>query len=302
MRCLPPLNALRTFEACARCLSLTAAARELCVTHSAVSHQIRQLESWFGQPLFVRHAGGIHLTRSGEILQRSAGQALAQLEQTCQQLRQAPSVDELVLGAPASFLANWLIPRLEQFEQAAPGITLRLQTRSQAEALLQGSVDLLIVSSNVPLPSGLQVTPLLAERTGPVCAPSWQPRPDGVAELLALPRLHTRSHPQAWRDWAHAQGQASDALSAGRHFDTLSLMLEAAAAGLGVAIAPDLLVEPEISRGRLLAPLGFTATGHSFASAVLASRAAEPALAQLLDWLQHAAGQLGEEGTAARAR
>ena len=175
MRRLPPLNALRVFEECARALSFSAAAQTLCVTHSAVSHQIRQLEEWFGQKLFIRHAGGIALTLSGETLQRTASQVLSQLEQTCAQLCQRPPRQELVIAAPASFLANWLIPRLELFEQAHPNIQLRLQTNARPEALLSGTVDLLIQSSSQLLPDSILSLPLLVERTGPVCAPDWHP-------------------------------------------------------------------------------------------------------------------------------
>lgn len=295
MRSLPSLNALRAFEACARRLSLTAAARELCVTHSAVSHQIRQLEAWFGQPLFLRHAGGVRLTPSGEILQQAASQALSQLEQTCDQLRQQARHRELVIGAPGSFLANWLIPRMEDLERAEPEIMLRLQTRNQAEALLRGDVDLLIVGSQQVLPAGLRVEALVGERIGPVCAPGWRPMPEQAATLATLPRLHTRSHPQAWADWANVSQLDPASLLAGRHFDTLSLMLEAAASGLGFAMAPELLVAAEVRRGRLVAPLGFVQTEHSVVCAVLAERALESPLAKLVVWLcQQARGGMGE--------
>lgn len=285
MRRLPPLNALRVFEECARALSFSAAAQTLCVTHSAVSHQIRQLEEWFGQKLFIRHAGGIALTLSGETLQRTASQVLSQLEQTCAQLCQRPPRQELVIAAPASFLANWLIPRLELFEQAHPDIQLRLQTNARPEALLSGTVDLLIQSSSQLLPDSILSLPLLVERTGPVCAPDWHPQPRSAEALAALPRLHTASHPAAWQEWAQAQSISFANMAQGRALDHLSLMLEAAASGLGIAIAPDLLVERELGRGRLIAPLGFIATGYHFALGILATRQEEPELKTLCGWL-----------------
>ena len=147
MRHLPPLNALRVFDAAARRLNFSAAAEELCVTHSAISHQIRQLEDWLGQPLFVRHSSGVHLTSAGLSLQQANGRALSLLEEACAKLAQTTQTSEIILGAPGSFLANWLIPRLERFENTHPQIRLRLQTSAELTELATRRVDVLIISA-----------------------------------------------------------------------------------------------------------------------------------------------------------
>ena len=184
MRHLPPLNALRMFEAAARSLSFSTAANELCVTHSAVSHQMRQLEAWFGQPLFVRHASGVRLTDAGVGLQQAASQALALLETRCGEIARSRTAREIVLGAPGSFLANWLIPRLEAFETSHPDIRLRLQTCTEFTELASGRVDALIVSGCAPWPRTLQATALVAERVRPVVR----------ARVAAAPEPCRRAH------------------------------------------------------------------------------------------------------------
>jgi DNA-binding transcriptional LysR family regulator len=290
MRTLPPLNALRVFDAAARRLNFSAAAVELCVTHSAVSHQIRQLEDWLGQPLFVRLRDGVRLTVAGSALQQAAALALGQLEEACARLRHDPPSSEIVLGAPGSFLANWLIPRLERFEREAPHIRLRLQTSAEVAELSAKRVDALIVSGR-DWPRTLSTTALVDDALGPVCARDWPQRPRQAAELAAMPLLHTRSQPHAWQEWAQSQGLDGAAFCAGRQFDHLPLMLEAAAAGLGVAIAPALLVERDIAAGRLVAPFGFARCGAAFTFCTLATRHDEPALTTLLGWLQREAQQ-----------
>jgi len=284
MRRLPSLNALRVFDAAARRASFSAAAQELCVTHSAVSHQIRQLEDWLGKSLFVRHAAGVRLTSAGLSLQQATEHALGMLESRCAEIAEPTRITEIVLGAPGSFLANWLIPRLDRFEAAHPDIRIRLQTSAAITELQAQRVDALIVSGR-SWPRQIAAVDLLEERIGPVCASDWPHRIRAPGELLSQPLLHTSSHPQAWSEWAVGQGLDPAGFGGGRQFDHLPLMLEAAVAGLGVAIAPELLVEREISRRRLIAPLGFVPSGAVFAFCTMSHRQDE-ALATLCDWLK----------------
>lgn len=294
MRRLPPLNALRVFEAAARQQNFSAAAEELCVTHSAVSHQIRQLEEWFGHTLFTRHAGGVRLTDIGRRLQQAVSPALSGLEEACAAILRSQNRSEVVLGAPGSFLANWLIPRLEHFEAAHPEILLRLQTATQMEDLLRGRIDALIVSGTAPWPAGLTATPLLEEWIGPVCAPDFPAAVNRVEKLAGYPLLHTSSRANAWPDWARTRGLTAGPWQQGRHFDHLPLMLEAVRAGLGIGIAPALLVERELAAGTLRAPYGFEPGANAFTLCVESSRATHPALRALSHWL-------GGEAAATRA-
>ncbi len=285
MRRLPPLNALRVFEAAARHLNFSAAAEELCVTHSAVSHQIRQLEEWFGHTLFSRHAGGVSLTDIGRRLLQTVGPALASLEEGSAAILRTQARSELTLGAPGSFLANWLIPRLERFEAAHPEILLRLQTSTETEDLLRGRIDALILSGAAPWPAGMATTPLLDEWIGPVCAPAYALNSYQATELLQLPLLHTSSRQSAWQDWATARKLGTGHWNRGRHFDHLPLMLEAVRAGLGIGIAPALLVERELAAGTLRAPFGFEPGPHAFTLCLENSRADTPPLDALRAWL-----------------
>lgn len=286
MRHLPPLNTLRVFEAAARRLNFSAAAEELCVTHSAVSHQMRQLETWLGQALFVRHAGGVRLTAAGQSLLQAASQALETLENCCTALQHAPLSSEITLGAPGSFLAHWLIPRLDRFEARYPQLRLRLQTSTTLDDLLQQRLDAQILASD-HWPQQVVATPLFDEQIGPVCAPHWPALASlkQARDLLGQPLLHTASRLNAWPEWAQLQQLDPHQFTQGRQFDHLPLMLEAAIAGLGIAIAPALLVEREIALGRLVAPLGFVASYAVFALCTTQKQAQESALLTLRDWL-----------------
>jgi DNA-binding transcriptional LysR family regulator len=287
MRRLPPLNALRVFDAAARRSSFSAAAQELCVTHSAVSHQIRQLEDWLGKPLFVRHAAGVRLTPAGERLQQATDDALMLLESRCGEIADSVPVTEMTVGAPGSFLANWLIPRLERFEAAHPGIRIRLQTSAEIAELQTQRVDALIVSGR-DWPRAIEAVALLEEKIGPVCAPDRVHDIHTPEDCQRQPLLHTSSHLQAWPEWAVEHGLDSALFKSGRQFDHLPLMLEAAVAGLGLAIAPALLVERDIAQGRLIAPLGFVSCGAVFAFCTMRNRQ-DDALMTLRDWLKHEA-------------
>jgi len=290
MRRLPSLNALRFFDSAARQSSFTLAAQELCVTHSAVSQQVRQLEEWLGCPLFERRAGGVHLTAAGLGLQRAAQEAFDLLERRCDELKRSTQPAELAVGAPASFLSNWLIPRLERFEALHPDIRIRLQTAADAALLNTQRVDALILAGR-DWPREWAVTPLFAETIGPVCSPAWAGRIRSPADVLDAPLLHTSSRPDAWKDWAARQGMELAPRQPGREFDHLGHMLEAAAAGLGIAIAPAVLVESELHRGWLAATLGFIESGAAFSLCTRKHAArADDVLERLRGWLLANAG------------
>jgi len=212
------------------------------------------------------------------------------LEARCNEIREHVEVDEIVLGAPGSFLANWLIPRLERFEASHPQLRVRLQTSSTLDELQKQRVDALISTGRAPWPRQISATPLFDEAIGPVCAPGAAQSIRQANDLVGLPLLHTTSRSQAWMEWAEVQGLNTAAFKEGRQFDHLPLLLEAAAAGLGIAIAPALLVEREFVHGRIVAPLGFSACGSVFAFCVNADCARDSRLVELREWLQREAG------------
>ncbi len=284
MRRLPPLNALRAFDAAARQLGFSSAAQELHVTHSAVSHQIRQLEQWLGKALFVRHSSGVRLTAAGQNLKLATDHIFELLEARCAEISEQAPITEIVLGASGSFLLNWLIPRLDRFEAKHPDVRVRLQTSTTMDDLQRHVVDCLIVSDR-RWPADVEAVSLFEETVGPVCAPDWPHRIAVPEDLPGQPLLHTTSRPHAWDDWASRNEIEPALFAGGRRFDHLSLLLEAAAAGLGVAIAPALLVERELSQGRLIAPLGFGPSGAVFAFCTMSGRS-DKALGSLREWLK----------------
>lgn len=265
-RSLPSLNALKMFEAVARNNSLTYAAEELCVTHSAVSHQIKQLETWMGKKLFYRHAHGVSLTDDGKILFTTCLQAFNSIENCIIQLQKIPKFESITLGAPTSFIANWLIQRLEKFEKNFPNIKIKLMTCNNIKALEAEQIDLLILNQNTPFifSNDIYSLSLFPDLIGPVCTPVQECHIKQPIDILSHVLLHSESNKEAWSIWAEKYHIDINKVKHHRYFEHLNLILEATASNLGIAIAPKILVEKDILSGRLVAPLGFVDCGSTF--------------------------------------
>lgn len=263
-RDLPSLNALRAFEATARLGSVSRAAEELHVTHGAISRQLRVLEEELDQPLFARLGRGIALTPTGEQLRDRVAGAFDQLREGWEELRRHRGEAPFVLGCASSLLARWVIPRLDRLERDLPMLRLHLSPEEDPLAPQRAEPDAALALATPPWPSSWQVHELAPEHIGPVVSPRYA----GLARLLEQGEtalrdealLHTSSRPQAWPTWAQASGLAVDTLHYGQGFTRLFYLLEAAVAGLGVAIAPEQLVQDDLRAGRLLAPWGFRQT------------------------------------------
>lgn len=288
-RDLPSLNALRAFEAAARLGSMSLAAQELHVTHGAVSRQVRALEEALGQPLFVRQGRGVALTTVGQQLREQCSAALGQLREAWLQLRQQRATAAFVLGCSGSVLARWMIPRLERLRHELPALTVHLAVQEEPVAEHLAEVDAALLLAAPPWPSGWQVHELAPERIGPVLSPRYpgaeRLRGQPASALCEEPLLHTASRPQAWPEWANAMGLPSESLQQAQALPHLYFLLEAATAGLGVAIAPQPLVADDLASGRLLAPWGFRETSARW---VLASsrRTDDGRIAALAAWLR----------------
>ena len=259
---IPPLAALRAFEATARLGSVTAAARELHVTHGAVSRQLRSLDEHFGTMLFVKAGRGIRLTPQGEQLQQGVGDAFTRLRESCAELRRSTEEAPLVLSCPGSLMARWFIPRLGRFQRELPDVKLQVGS-SDSELDPKGTdAGATLLFSEPPWPPELDVVELVAEDICAVASPSQATRfdPERPDTLFTAPLLHTHSRPQAWPQWAQTHeldpSSLEQALNDGQGFDHLYYLIEAALAGLGVAIAPRLLVQDDLDDGRLVAPWG----------------------------------------------
>lgn len=292
-RDLPSLNALRAFEAVARLGSMSLAAQALFVTHGAISRQIRTLEESLGQPLFERQGRGVTLTKAGQQLQEPCHAAFNQLREAWSQLHEGQTTPAFVLGCSDSVLARWVIPRLERLRHELPQLTVHLAAQDDPFPASAADVHASLVIAAPPWPAGWQVHELAAERIGPVLSPRYpgaeRLRDAPPSALAEEPLLHTASRPQAWPDWAQAMGLPAESLRQAQPLPHLYFLLEAAAAGLGVAIAPEPLVADDLANQRLIAPWGFRQTAAHW---VLATRRHDDErVATLAHWL---AGQLAE--------
>lgn len=288
-RDLPPLNALRAFEAAARLQSISRAGAELHVTHGAISRQIRALEEQLGVSLFDKDGRGVKLTGAGMRLRDAASDAFERLRGACAELKRHQADAPFVLGCPGSLLARWFIPRLDRLNRALPELRLQLSSSEGDLDPRRPGVDATLLFAEKPWPADMQVFELAAECIGPVLGPRYVRSAElsGAAPdaLLSEALLHTASRPQAWPNWAAANGLPPTALRYGQGFEHLYYLLEAAVAGLGVAIAPQQLVADDLAAGRLIAPWGFVETPARLALWVPA-RHNDPRAERLAEWLR----------------
>jgi len=286
---LPPLNALRSFEAAARLGGVGRAAEALHVTHGAISRQLRLLEEHLGVALFQREGRGLRLTRAGEDLQAACEGAFEQIREAVSALKRHQRPEALVLGCSGSILARWMIPRLQALQNALPQLPLHWSAQDGSFTAEQQGLDAVLLLAQPPWPRGWQVRELAPERVGVVVSPqhpaSARLRHQLPSALLGEALLHTTSRPQAWPAWALSHGLEPAQLQLGSGFEHLYYLLEAAVAGLGVAIAPEPLVADELAAGRLLAPWGFGATGGFWVLAT-PEGAADLRVDALAGWLQ----------------
>ncbi|MBD1588291.1 LysR family transcriptional regulator [Pseudomonas typographi] len=288
---LPSLNALRAFEATARHNSVSKAAEQLHVTHGAVSRQLKALEHELGVSLFTKDGRGLKLTEAGSRLRDGCVDAFGRLRAVCRELEQVQAQAPFLLGCSGSLLARWFIPRLGKLNADLPDLRLHLSAGEGDVDPHRAGWDALLVFAEPPWPADMHVHDLGPERIGPVISPHHQQfarlATAPASALLGEPLLHTYSRPQAWPEWARQQGLAPAQLKLGQGFEHLYYLLEAAVAGLGVAIAPQVLVAEDILAGRLAAPWGFTETPARLALWVAQRRQDLRAL-RLADWLREA--------------
>jgi DNA-binding transcriptional LysR family regulator len=283
-RRLPSLNALRAFEAAARHRSVTRAADELGVTPGAVSRQLRALEEELGLALFLRGPAGLMPTAAGQVLQQSCGGALDRMAAGVAKAREAAKPLFVSIGAYALFASRWLIPRWGRFRERHPGLEIALTTSADPLELLPGRFDAVIaVAEDRPRP-GFWTHRLLPIEMVPVCAPPLLHRAAFRWEGQTL--LHSRQRPRDWSRWLAAQGVAGVDAAAGPSFESISLAVDAASEGLGVALAIKGLIGADLAAGRVVVPAaGVRRSSRSFMLMVEAARREEPALRRLCDWL-----------------
>lgn len=246
------MSQLMAFEAAARHGSFTAAARELSITQSAISHQIRQLEEQLAQQLFIRDKRNVWLTEAGTAYAREIGEALHRIGNASLNLKTNPDGGTLNLAILPTFGTRWLAPRLPRFLDGHPGITLNLSTRLSPFSFEGDPLDAAIHFGERPW-KGTEGVQLMTETVLPVCSPDFLAEAGlhAPSDLAGVPLLRLESRPHQWDLWLAAQGVAI-AETRGMRFDQFATLAQAAMAGLGVALLPHFLIENDLERGDLV--------------------------------------------------
>lgn len=253
---LPPLNALRVFDSAARHLSFTKAAEELFVTQAAVSHQIKTLEEFLGLKLFRRRNRSLLLTEEGQSYYLDIKEIFSSINEATRKLLARSAKGALTVSLSPSFAIQWLVPRLSGFNQAYPGIDVRIQAVDREEDKLADDVDVAIFYGRGNW-TGLRTDRLYAEYLIPVCAPSLL---TGEKPLKTPSDLiyHTLLHDTSRRDWQayvrqlEIQNQIN--VQQGPIFSHSSMVIQAAVHGQGVALVNNVMARSEIESGRLVRP------------------------------------------------
>ncbi|HEX8978585.1 MAG TPA: transcriptional regulator GcvA [Parasulfuritortus sp.] len=294
-RKLPPLTALRAFEAVARQLSMARAAEELHVTPAAVSQQIKQLEDLLGQPLFKR-GKSLALSDAAEAALPLISDAFDRLERAVAQLRAGASDGPLVVSTPPAFAARWLVPRLDDFQTRHPEIELRLlATRRLVDFSLE-DVDCAIRfgAGNY---GGLHEERLMPEFIIPVASPALAAGIATPADLVRKPLLNDEWHTgnqvfPDWETWFASQGIVPETALRIQHFGESNLTIQAAVSGLGVALVWHSLVAEDLKAGRLVRLFGQTIDSRLAYHLVMPpNRLTLGKVAVFRAWLMEQAGQ-----------
>lgn len=290
---LPPLNALRAFEAAARRGGFVAAATELNVTPAAVSHQVKSLESWLDTALFHRRPRGLELTQAGRELLPQLTRGFDHLSRAVGALSGGDLTGKLYVSAAPSFASLWLVPRLRSFLRAFPEIQVRVLSAQRPPDLNTGEVDIRIPYGMGEYP-GFKTELLLRESIFPVCAPSLLNQ-NPLRRFSDL-RHHTLLHDidigkgeptMTWKRWLRDAGLADFEPAGNVEFSDSILLTEAAVQGQGVALGRMSLVRGHLASGRLLRPLKVSRPGdYAYYTVTTHAGAERPRVQAFLNWLR----------------
>jgi LysR family transcriptional regulator, glycine cleavage system transcriptional activator len=282
---LPPLETLRVFEVACRHGSYSEAARELNVTHSAVSQRIRQLEDELGLTLFERQGNRMVPTPSGVRLQAGVSGAFSELGAALGSLRARRTDAEITVSLLPVMAARWLVPRLPRFKARYPRINLNIKTGQSLANFKSDGVDIAI-RFGMGIWKGLRATKLLGEEFFPVCSPSFNDGrlPKDIAAMLSLPLLVDRN--LSWRAWFRSAGVKLDREIVGTSFTDTNSLMEAAVTGQGIALGRMSFTRSDILTGKLvrLSDHSLPVSYCHYAVHPIASES-NPALVAFRDWL-----------------
>lgn len=256
---IPNMGALLAFEAAARHESFTHAARELFLTESAISRQIATLEGNLGVRLFVRTKQRVVLTRAGRIYGTQVRRSLEQLSRdTLSIIAHGAGGGYLELAVLPTFASQWLIPRLKDFHERTPDVRVNMGVRTDAFSFEESHFEAAIHYGNPTWPN-TSSDYLFGEDVVPVCAPSLLKRSVTHAhELLRYPLLHSTTRPDGWTRWFGDLGVESASTMQGVRYELHTMLISAAAAGLGIALVPKFFVCDQLEALGLVIPFNAT--------------------------------------------
>ncbi len=283
---LPPLDALRVFDAAARRLSFAAAAAELHLTASAVSHRIKALEAQLGLVLFERLTRKVRLTPAGRAYAAAVADAIAILREATRRLA-AEANRPLTASVTPLFGARWLLPRLARFEAAHPGLTVRLISTTRMADFATDGVDCAVRFGKGAWP-GLTAHRLMSLDYVPVCAPALarQGRLKSPNDLKRFTLLHAEATSEAWRMWLLAAGAVGVDPESGQTLSDTTAVIQAAIDGNGIAISDRKFIARELKQRRLVTPFSIDMpSGGAFYFVYPEGRAGDRRIAAFRDWV-----------------
>lgn len=300
-RRLPPLNAVRAFEAASRNTSFSRAAEELSVTQGAISRHVAGLEDWLGVKLFLRSGRGVELTSKGATFARIVRASLDQLELGSRQLRERPDESTLRLKLPPTFAIRWLMPRLAHFHARNRRIDVQITTSHQPVDFAREDVDACIHSDSQP-PRHAHWHRLFGERLLAVCSPrllehgSRLTHPRDLSNHVLICSLH---RPRDWPMWLAAAGLSDVDANNGMKVENSALAYQAAIEGVGVVVAQRSFVEDDLREGRLTAPFALEVeTDGAYYFGYSSECQKSERVAAFEDWILEAAMQRDERQAA----
>lgn len=287
MRKLPPLNAVRAFEAAARHVSFTKAGTELNVTHGAVSRQVALLEEWLGTPLFHRSSSQLALTDAGRRYLPEVSAVFDRLAVASTYMVQQASPTSLRVNAPPTFVMRWLIPRISIFQRQHPNVEIHLTTSLAPVNFHENTYDVAIRGNQEPL-KDCNSQPFMGEIIAPVCHSDLLERGPLATpqDLHAHTLISYATEPYSWTEWLETAGVPNLRPAATLNFEQMYFALQAASEGLGIALVPLFLVIDDIVAGKLCTPFGSLAVKRRtyYANYVRQSKSS-PMIDSFCEWL-----------------
>ena len=281
---LPPLAALRAFEAVARRSSFKRAAEELAVTPTAVSHHIRRLETYLGRRVLDRTPRAVALTSEGAALYEVTRSGFMAITRVVAQLREGGGATRITLSSTAAFLGHWLVPRLDALRRKLPSIDLRLHPSDALVDLRPGGIEAAIRYGKGPFTNAVA---LRDDVFAPVCSPALRIATPEDLRRTTLLHVDARRRPQPipdWRRWCDKAGIEDVDMASGQHFPDSHLAIQAAIAGQGIVLVSLVLVGDALTRNLLEAPFSVALPGETYHFVCAEELEGRPDIVKLRNW------------------